>query len=506
VKKISLDGKTLTIETLSALARGLGDPVVPAAAWTRLKRSRAFLEARMKAGERLYGVTTGFGHLASVDIGRDEQSALQENLVLSHAAGLGPPYSLEETRAILAARVNVLAKGRSAVRPEVVRLMLACIERNALPRIPEKGSVGASGDLAPLAHAAAFLMGRGRGFWRGREMPAALVLKKAALKPLKLAPKDGIALINGTQVMTAVGALALDRAWKTARHADLALAMSLDALKGSAAPFDARLHEARPHRGQRESAANLRRLLRGRDAIMASHGDCGRVQDCYSLRCGPQVHGAARDALHEASRAVEIELNAVTDNPTVFYEDGAVVPGGNFHGQPVSQALDYAAVGLTAFANVSERRVERLTNDRLSGLPAFLAAKPGLHSGFMMAQVAAAALASENKVLAHPASADSIPTSAAQEDHVSMGVTAARKLREVERNARYVVGIELMCAAQALEFHRPLRPASALERALRAIRRRVKPLRSDRMLSPDMEKMAELIESGDLLAAAGGIF
>lgn len=502
VKSISLTGQKLDLAQLNSVAREGFRVALASSARTRVKKSRAFLDKEIAKGQALYGITTGFGPFASVRISDDNLRHLQENLIRSHSAGVGPCYCPAETRAIMLARANVLAKGYSAVTPKVLDTLIAALNKDILPLIPEQGSVGASGDLAPLAHLALALIGEGKVRYKGKVMTAKAAFKQARLKPVTLAPKDGLALINGTQVLTAVGGLALHRAWETSRLCDIACAMTLTSLKGSKGPFDARLHKLRPHQGQKEAAANLRKILSGHDRLMASHKDCGKVQDNYALRCSPQVHGSTRDALRTATETVEIELNSATDNPVVLSGDRIIIPGGNFHGQPVSQVLDYAAIGMTTLANISERRVERLVNAAYSGLPAFLIKDGGLNSGFMMAQVTAAALASENKILAHPASVDSIPTSANQEDHVSMGVTAARKFREIEKNTRTVVAIEMLAAAQALDFLKPLTPSKALTAVHRRIRKSITHLKKDRVLSIDINKMLEMFESGELLSAA----
>lgn len=498
--RILLDGETLTLEAVEAVADG-AQVALAAAARRRVAAARRVVLAALRSGRQIYGVNTGFGQLAQVRIEPESLAALQENLVRSHAAGVGAPLPQRTVRAVLALRANCLARGHSGIRIETLELLLEFLRRGIHPVVPRQGSVGASGDLAPLAHIALALIGEGEVFYRGRRVAARVALRRAGLAPLRLEPKEGLALVNGTQVMTAVGALALLRAERLATLADVVGAMSLEALKGSHRPFDARLHEARPHPGARASAANFRKLLRG-SAIERSHRDCGRVQDAYSLRCMPQVHGAVRDALAHVRRVIEIEANASTDNPMVFPASGDIVAGGSFHGQPVALALDSLASAASVLASISERRIERLLNPALSDLPAFLAREPGLHSGFMLAQVTAAALVAENKVLAHPASVDSIPTSAAKEDHVPMGMLAASKAEQVVEHAATVLAIEALAAAQALDFLRPLRAGPGAEAARRALRRVVRPLDRDRPLAPDIEAARRLVDEQALRRAA----
>jgi histidine ammonia-lyase len=465
-----------------------------------LRASRALVERACRDGRQIYGVNTGFGHLARVRIDDDKLEELQLNLIRSHCAGVGDPLPERVVRAILALRANCLVRGHSGLRLATVERLCAMLRRRIHPVIPSQGSVGASGDLAPLAHLALTLIGEGEVFLDGRRMAAAAALRKTGLAPLRLQAKEGLALINGTQVMSAIGLLALLSAERLCVAADLIGAMSVEALLGSHRAFDREIHDARPQPGQRRSAANLRKLLRG-GQIEKSHADCGRVQDCYSLRCIPQVHGAVRDALGYVRGVLECEVNASTDNPMVFAGSGRLLSGGNFHGQPVSLALDHLGTAVCSLGTISERRIERLVNPDLSGLPAFLAHDPGLHSGFMIAQVTAAALVSENKVLAHPASVDTIPTSAAKEDHVSMGAHAARKARSIVDHVRTVLAIELLCAGQALDLRRPLKAAEAVEAGRAALRRRIPHLSRDRVLAGDIVRAAELIENQTLRTA-----
>jgi histidine ammonia-lyase len=498
---LALDGRSLTLEDVGRVAAGGARVRLAASARRRMLRSRRVIESLARGGESIYGVNTGFGRLKGVAISADRLEDLQANLVRSHCAGVGDPLPAEATRALMLLRANVLARGHSGVRPELVDLLLQMLNRNLLPPIPEQGSVGASGDLAPLAHLALALMGEGEIRTGRGTAPAREALRRARLRPLRLQAKEGIALINGTQLMGALGSLALLRMESLAVHADIAGALSLEALRGSRKPFDPRLGNLRPHPGQISCAANLRALL-AHSAIERSHAGCGRVQDCYSLRCMPQVHGAARDAAAHVREVLEREINAVTDNPILFPGPRDLVPGGNFHGEPVAMALDYLAIAAAELASISERRLERLTNPDLSGLPAFLATDPGLHSGLMMAQVTAAALVSENKGLAHPASVDSIPTSAAQEDHVSMGAWASRKAMRVVENAERVVAIELLAACQGLDLLRPLRTSRPLESVKRVFRRGIPRLAGDRVLSRDIECSVQALRSGSLRRAA----
>jgi histidine ammonia-lyase len=501
---VVLDGERLTLEDLETVARGRLSVALEPAARERVARARAVVDAAVARGDVVYGVTTGFGNFADVVIPRDRLGELQLNLVRSHAAGVGEPLDAAETRALMLLRANVLAKGFSGVRPQTLDLLVGMLNADVLPLIPSQGSVGASGDLAPLAHLALALVGEGS--CRGDRGPraSAAALGRAGLAPVVLEAKEGLALINGTQLMAAVTGLALAEAWRLARTADVTGALALDALKGTDVAFDARIHAARPHPGQRASAANLRRLLQG-SAIRASHRDCGKVQDAYSLRCIPQVHGAVRDALAFVTATLAVEINAATDNPMVFAETGELLSGGNFHGEPVALAADVLAIAAAELGSIAERRIERLVNPALSGLPAFLTREGGINSGLMLAQVTAAALASENKSLAHPASVDSIPTSANKEDHVSMGVTAARKAARAMANTRRILGIEAIAACQALEFHRPLGTSPALQAAYNRLRARVPPLERDRVLAPDIEAAADLVRDGVLAAEAASV-
>lgn len=461
---------------------------------------RAFLEARLATGSTIYGLNTGFGRMADTRIGEKDLGRLQVNLIRSHCAGVGRLLAVHEVRAIMVLRANALAAGSSGCRSAVVAQLLEFLNREIHPAVPETGSVGASGDLAPLAHVALALIGEGEVFGpEGDRSPTGLRLADEGLSGLTLEAKEGLALINGTQATTGIGGLALERAIRALEAAEVTGAMSLEGLMGTPDAFRPEIHRVRPHPGQRVSAERLLALLEGSE-IRDSHrtGD-PRVQDAYSLRCMPQVHGAAREALSYVRRVVETEMNSVTDNPLVFPAADLILSGGNFHAQVVSAALDFMAIALVDLASIAERRIERLLNPDLSGLPAFLARDPGLHSGFMIAQVTAADLLSEMRVLSHPASVDSVSTSAAREDHVSMGMSAARKARRSVELLEAVLGIELLCAGQALEFRRPLRSSPPVERAHARLRADVRALGDDRVLSADMEAAVGIIRSGDLL-------
>ncbi len=462
-----------------------------------MEASRAVVDEIVRDDRTVYGITTGFGVFSDVRISGSDVRKLQRNLIISHCAGVGEPYPPEVVRAIMLLRANALAKGLSGIRVKVVESLLELLRRNLLPVIPSQGSVGASGDLAPLAHLAAALMGEGRITVEGRAIPAADALRQAGIQPVELQAKEGLAMINGTQAITGMGSLALARATDLIESADLIAAMTLDALLGTDAAFDERIHAARPHEGQMHVAARMRDLLRGSE-LRESHRGCGQVQDAYSLRCIPQVHGAVRDALRFAREKLSIEINSATDNPLVFAEENETISGGNFHGAPVALACDVAAIALTDLGSISERRIERLVNPQLSGLPGFLVKEGGLNSGFMIAQVTAAALVAESRALAHPASVDSIPTSANKEDHVSMGPTAAWKLDRISRNLHSILAIEALCAAQAIDFRRPLRSSEAIERLHAAVRERVSFMAEDRFLHDDIEAAKDVLLSGVL--------
>jgi histidine ammonia-lyase len=472
------------------------------AARGKMRAARELVErAAHGTSEHTYGINTGFGRFVSVAIPENETEELQLRLLRSHACGVGDLYPDEIVRAAMLLRANTLAKGSSGARPETVELLLACLERGVLPAVPSRGSVGASGDLAPLAHLALPLVGEGEAFVDGERLPGGEALVRVGLEPLRLASKEGLSLINGTQFMASFLSLGLVRARRLAAAADIACAMSLEALQGSRTSFLPQIHALRPLRGQGASAANVLRLLEG-SAINEAHRWCDKVQDAYSLRCAPQVHGASRDLLDYADYTVSVELNAATDNPLVLVDDESLVSNGNFHGQPLAFALDALAMAVAELANISERRVERLVNPNLSdGLPPFLIVDGGLNSGFMIPQYVAASLVSENKVLAHPASVDSIPTSAGQEDHVSMGNASGLKAWQVLANTERALAIELLAGAQGVEFHAPLEPGAGVS-AARAFVRELSPrLREDRPLAHDIETVATSIRDGSLVAA-----
>lgn len=515
-----LVGKPITLRDLEDVAVRGRRAVLDPEAKKKAAASRVAVEKIVAAGDdapRVYGINTGFGALSETRISASDIRALQRNLVRSHSTGVGPNLAIPEVRGMMLLRAQVLALGHSGVRVVLIELLLEMLNAGVHPRIPVQGSVGASGDLAPLAHLALAMIGEGEasvdreaslyakpGYRPEQQLEGADALKKVGAVPLVLEAKEGLALINGTQLMASLGTLAVLEAERLATAADIAGAMSLEALKGTIRPFDERLQAARPHPGQAQVAGNLRRLLTESE-IAESHRDCGKVQDAYSLRCMPAVHGASRDALTWVREVLARELNSVTDNPSVFLDENGeaeILSGGNFHGQPLAIALDLAAIAVAELANISERRVEQLVNPALStGLTPFLAAGSGLHSGFMIAQVASASLVSENKVLCHPASVDSIPSSAGKEDHVSMGSVSAKKLRDVVVNVKNCLAIELMTAAAGIDQRKPLKPSSGVQAAHGAIRAKVAPMTEDRPLYRDIEAVALLLASGELVSA-----
>jgi histidine ammonia-lyase len=488
---VVIDGDSLTLDDMLRVSRGeararLSPEVVP-----RLQKARAYVDRLIRQDVPVYGVNTGFGKFSEVHISGDDARALQRNLVFSHSCGVGKPLGSEETRAMMLLRANVLAKGYSGIRPVVLDTLLAALNAGVLPVIPSKGSVGACGDLAPLAHLTAVLIGEGEAVYGGRRL--------AGVEPVVLEAKEGLALINGTQMMTAVGSLSLLEAENLSKAADIAAAQAVEALRGTKAPYLSLTHEIRPHPGQMATARNMVRLLEDSE-ILVSHAACGKVQDAYCLRCVPQVHGAIKDSLAFVRGVLQVEINAGTDNPLVFVDEEKVISGGNFHGQPISQAMDILAIALAQLANISERRVECMMDPSTSDhLPAFLTRSGGLNSGLMMAQVTAAALVSENKTLAHPACVDSIPTSANKEDFVSMGTFAAVKAREVVGNVLRVIAIELLCGAQGLEFRDGLIPGRGVAAAHGCIRKAIPPLEDDRPQSPDIETLSEMVRDGSLV-------
>jgi histidine ammonia-lyase len=494
---LQLRGQKLTLEQIAAVANGKDGVALSDDARSRMEQSRRVVEKIVSENRTVYGVNTGFGKLSDVRIEPTELRRLQLNLVRSHSCGLGNPLSIAEARAMLLLRANVLACGLSGARPIAAETLVAMLERGVTPVIPEKGSVGASGDLAPLAHLALCAIGEGEAFYKGVRLPSADALKQADIEPLQLEVKEGLALLNGTQAMGAVGGLALQRADQLARLADVAGAMSLEALRGTPVAFDERIHAARPHAGQNEVAKHLRQLLEGSE-IRASHlQNDPRVQDAYSLRCMPQVHGAVRDTLRYARGVVETETGSATDNPLVFAETEEVLSGGNFHGAPLGFAFDYAAIALTDLISITERRIDRLVNpDSNEDLPPFLTKHAGIASGFMMLQVTAVALLSEAKILAHPASADNVPTDGGKEDHVSMGMTSATKLRSVVNLAEQAIAIELITAAEGLEHRLPLAPGRGVKAAYDIVRSLVEPLNDDRSMSGEIQLMVDEIQTG----------
>jgi histidine ammonia-lyase len=497
MRGVELTGQPLSLSEIADVAYGRGSIQVGASAHGRVEASRKIIEDIVAKGGVVYGVSTGFGKLADVHVPGGELRQLQLNLVRSHACGIGNPLSTPEVRAMILLRANVLALGFSGIRREVIERLCDLNNRGVVPVIPEKGSVGASGDLAPLAHLSLTLIGEGEAFYDGERIASAEALAKAGLKPVVLEAKEGLALLNGTQAMHAVGGLALFRAKRLARVADIAGAMSLEALKGTPTAFDSRIQQARPHPGQQAVAEHLRHLLRDSEIRQSHLANDPRVQDAYSLRCMPQVHGAIRGALEHCETILEIESASATDNPLVFAESGEVLSGGNFHGAPLALALDYAAIALTDLMSISERRTDRLVNpDSSEGLPPFLTPHAGTHSGFMILHVAAVALLNEAKGLAHPASIDNLPTSGGKEDHVSMGMTAALKLRSIVENAEHVLAIELLAAAEGLEFRRPLKAGLGVEEAYTRIREISRAVDADRSMSADIALVAAAIREG----------
>lgn len=495
----------VTLATLREIYHGTVTLSLDPQAIDAVEKAQQTVEAIVKHGDVVYGINTGFGKLAQTTIANDHLAELQRNLVLSHSVGLGKPLPDDVVRLVMASKIISLARGHSGVRMNVIDSLLNLFNAGVMPVIPEKGSVGASGDLAPLAHLSLMLLGEGNVRINGEEIPAIAGLKIAGVEPLVLGPKEGLALLNGTQVSTALALRGLFEGEKVFGAGLVAGALSLEAIQGSVKPFDARIHEARGQTGQIDVAAAVRTLLEGSE-IVNSHQHCGRVQDPYSIRCVPQVMGACLDNLRHAARVLQIEANAASDNPLVFSETGEVISGGNFHAEPVAFAADILALAIAEIGAISERRLALLLDTGLSGLPPFLVKEGGINSGFMIAQVTAAALASENKSLAHPGSVDSLPTSANQEDHVSMATYAARRLGDMCFNTAAVVGIEAMAAAQGIEFSRPLRSSALLEQVFSGVRERVAFLDKDRLLAPDIESMRQWGCSGDLPAAITQLF
>ncbi len=501
---LTLNGARLTLEQIAQVAIDFERVELSAQAIRRMEDSHAVVRRVVEDGSQtVYGVNTGFGRLSNVLVPKEQIGELQLNLVRSHACGVGEPLGEGETRAMMLLRANSLAGGRSGVRPSVAESLVAFLNRRVHPVIPSRGSVGASGDLAPLAHLALALIGEGEAIADGETVLGEEAPRRAGLEPLELRAKEGLSLLNGTQAMSAAGGLALVRAARLATLADVAGAMTLEALRDTPAAFDERIQEARPHPGQIAAAEHLRALMEGSEIRESHREDDPRVQDAYSLRCMPQVHGAVRDALAYAREKVETETASATDNPLVFAESGELLSGGNFHGAPLAYAFDFASIALTDLASISERRIERLVNPDLSeGLPAFLTEHAGTQSGFMLAQVTAAALVSECKVLSHPASVDNVPTSGGKEDHVSMGMGAALKLRQIVEHAERVLAIELLAAAEGLEFRKPLKPGALIQDAFKRLRAVVPKLEQDRALGADIERFAGMIRAGTFEAGA----
>jgi len=493
---LGVDG--MTTEDLVAIARYEATVRLTEESEKRILSTRKLIEHWVQEEKIIYGVTTGFGALSDVIISKEDTWQLQKNILMSHAAGVGNPLDKETVRAVMALRVKDLARGHSGIRLETVNHLIKILNRGICPIVPEKGSVGASGDLAPLAHLCLVLIGQGEAFYKDQRISGMEALRKCGMAPIQLEAGEGLALVNGTQVMTAIGGLAVYDSLKLAKMSDIAAAMSLEVLMGSRTEFDPRIHRVRPHPGQAAAADNMGRITQNSE-IISSHKDCSRIQDAYTLRCSPQVHGASKDAITYARKVVETEMNSSTNNPLIFAESQEFLLGGNFHGQPVALAMDFLCMALCELANISERRIERLVNPQLSGLPAFLVRDGGLNSGFMIAQYTAASLVSENKVLSHPACVDSIPTSANKEDHVSMGSISARKCREIVKNTEYVIAIELLCGAQAMDLFTNMKPGEGTLVAYRIIRDNVPHLDKDRILSKDIETMVHLMRSGKIL-------
>lgn len=496
---VEIDSKSLTIEDVVNVAKHGYVVSLSKKSIENIKVSRKVVEKVIEGNKVVYGINTGFGAFCRTIISKENIKQLQRNFLLSHATGVDEPFSEYVTRAIMLLRANTLASGHCGVRVELVQTLLDMLNNAVHPYIPQKGSVGASGDLAPLAHLGLVLIGEGEAFYKGKLLSGKEAMKMANIKTLEVEAKEGLALTNGTQVMTGVAALVVHEAEIIMKTADIIAACTIDALKGSDVPFDKRLHELRPHPGQLKTAENIRLAMRN-SAIRESHRDCDHVQDAYSMRCTPQVHGASRDTLDHVKKITEIEINSITDNPIVFPEREEFLSGGNFHGQPIALVMDYLGIALSEIANISERRIERMVNSKLSEhLPAFLVKDEGINSGLMITQYTAASLVSENKVLAHPASVDSIPTSANQEDHVSMGTIAARKAQMILSNVEFVLAIELLCAAQALDFLKKLKPGNGVEIAYKMVREKVPFLDKDRVLSPDINLLKDMISDGTVL-------
>lgn len=500
MKPVMIGMEKMTLEALVSIARHGAKVQLTEASVQRINEARQLIEQWVKEEKSIYGVTTGFGALSDVAISKKDTRQLQQNILMSHSAGTGDMLDEETVRAVMALRIKDFAIGHSGIRLETVQHLITILNKGVYPVVPEKGSVGASGDLIPLAHLSLVIIGLGEAYYQGQRMSGANALNHCGITPLGLEAAEGLALINGTQVMSAIGGLAVYDAVNLAKLTDIASAMSLEVLMGSRMEFDPRIHKVRPHPGQTAAADNMYRITQNSD-IVTSHKDCHRIQDAYTLRCSPQVHGASKDAVFYAKNVLETEMNASTNNPLIFSESREFLLGGNFHGQPIALAMDFLCMGVSEFANISERRIERLVNPKLSGLPAFLVRDDGLNSGFMIAQYVAAALVSENKILSHPACVDSIPTSANKEDHVSMGTISARKCREIIKNAEQVIAIELLCVAQALDLFTNMKPGEGTLAAYTVIRNAVPHLDADRILHKDIDAVKQLMRKGQILDA-----
>jgi histidine ammonia-lyase len=500
MKPVVIGMEKMTLEALMSIARHGARVQLSEASVQRINEARQLIEQWVKEEKSIYGVTTGFGALSDVAISKKDTRQLQQNILMSHSAGTGDMLDEETVRAVMALRIKDFALGHSGIRLETVQHLITILNKGVYPVVPEKGSVGASGDLIPLAHLSLVIIGLGEAYYQGQRMSGAKALNHCGIAPLRLEAAEGLALINGTQVMSAIGGLAVYDAVNLAKLTDIASAMSLEVLMGSRMEFDPRIHKVRPHPGQTAAADNMYRITQNSD-IVTSHKDCHRIQDAYTLRCSPQVHGASKDAVFYAKNVLETEMNASTNNPLIFPESRDFLLGGNFHGQPIALAMDFLCMGVSEFANISERRIERLVNPKLSGLPAFLVRDGGLNSGFMIAQYVAAALVSENKILSHPACVDSIPTSANKEDHVSMGTISARKCREIIKNAEQVIAIELLCGAQALDLFTNMKPGEGTLAAYTVIRNAVPHLDADRILHKDIDAVKQLMRNNKILDA-----
>ena len=496
---VVIDSKSLTIADVFNVAKYDYCVSLSEEAIENIKKGRELVEKFISNGKVVYGINTGFGALCRKTISKENIKQLQKNFLMSHAVGVDEPFSEDVVRGVMLLRINTFASGNCGVRLELVQTLINMLNSGVHPYIPQKGSLGASGDLAPLAHMGLVLIGEGEAYYKGKLYPGKEAMKLAKIQTIEVEAKEGLSITNGTQVMTAVAALTVSEAERAVKTADVIASCTIDALKGSDVPFDKRLHELRPHPGQLKSASNICLAMAGSE-IRESHRNCDHVQDAYSIRCVPQVHGATRDTIDYVKNVTNIEINSVTDNPILFPQTEESLSGGNFHGQPIAFAMDYLGIALSEIANISERRIERMVNSKLSEhLPPFLVKEDGMNSGFMISQYTAAALVSENKILSHPASVDSIPTSANQEDHVSMGTIAARKAKQILSNVEYVLAIELMCAVQALDFLSDLKPGSGVKVAYELVRSKVPFLEKDRILAPEINLLKDIVSNGSFL-------